>query len=99
MIRVLEDRVEVSGPMRMAEAKALLAEGDAAMASAGKPHSSAFRFDLGAVTEMDSSALAVVFGWVRAAKARGASLHLINPPQNLTNLAAVYGVAELLPLS
>jgi phospholipid transport system transporter-binding protein len=46
---------------------------------------------------MDSSCLAVVFGWMRAATAAGKSLRLLNPPQNLLNLAAVYGVADLLP--
>jgi phospholipid transport system transporter-binding protein len=46
---------------------------------------------------MDSSCLAVVFGWMRAAKAGGKSLRLLNPPQNLLSLAAVYGVADLLP--
>jgi ABC-type transporter Mla MlaB component len=34
---------------------------------------------------------------MRAAKAGGKSLRLLNPPQNLLSLAAVYGVADLLP--
>ena len=77
--------------MTMPDAKQLLAEGEAAIAS------SATSFDLAAVTEMDSSCLAVVFGWMRAAKAAGKSLRLLNPPQNLLSLAEVYGVADLLP--
>jgi phospholipid transport system transporter-binding protein len=91
MIRIAGDSVEVSGPMTMPGAAALLAEGEAAIAS------TAATFDLAAVTEMDSSCLAVVFGWMRAAKAGGKTLRLVNPPQNLLSLAAVYGVAELLP--
>ncbi|MDK9714248.1 MAG: STAS domain-containing protein [Sulfuritalea sp.] len=91
MIRIAGDRVEVSGPMTMSGAAALLAEGEAAIAS------NAAAFDLAAVTEMDSSCLAVVFGWMRAAKAGGKTLRLLNPPQNLLSLAAVYGVADLLP--
>ncbi len=91
MIRITGDRVEVSGPMTMSGAAALLAEGEAAIAS------NAAAFDLAAVTEMDSSCLAVVFGWMRAAKAGGKTLRLLNPPQNLLSLAAVYGVADLLP--
>lgn len=91
MIRIAGDRVEVSGPMTMSGAAVLLAEGEAAIAA------NASAFDLAAVTEMDSSCLAVVFGWMRAAKAAGKSLRLLNPPQNLLSLAAVYGVAELLP--
>ncbi len=91
MIQISGDCVAVSGPMTMAGAKELLAEGEAAIAS------SASSFDLAAVTEMDSSCLAVVFGWMRAAKAAGKSLRLLNPPQNLLSLAEVYGVADLLP--
>jgi len=91
MIRIAGDSVEVSGPMTMADAAALLAEGEAAIAS------SASTFDLAAVTEMDSSCLAVVFGWMRAAKAAGKSLRLVNLPPNLLSLAAVYDVADLLP--
>ena len=91
MIRTEGDRVEVSGPMTMSGAAALLAEGEAAIAA----HASVF--DLAAVTDLDSSCLAVVFGWMRAAKAGGKSLRLVNPPQNLLSLAAVYGVADLLP--
>lgn len=91
MIRVAGDCAEVSGPMTMSDAASLLAEGEAAIASA------ATAFDLAAVTELDSSCLAVVFGWMRAAKAAGNSLRLINPPPNLLSLAAVYDVAELLP--
>ena len=91
MIEVCGDCVEVSGPMTMPAAAGLLAEGEAAIASADPV------FDLAAVTEMDSSCLAVVFGWMRAAKAAGKTLRLVNPPQNLLSLAAVYDVADLLP--
>ncbi|MCE9568648.1 MAG: STAS domain-containing protein [Rhodocyclales bacterium] len=91
MIRISGDNVEVTGPMTMSGATVLLAEGEAAIAA------NAFAFDLAAVTDMDSSCLAVVFGWMRAATAAGKSLRLLNPPQNLLNLAAVYGVADLLP--
>ncbi|MDP2135769.1 MAG: STAS domain-containing protein [Sulfuritalea sp.] len=91
MIRISGDCVEVSGPMTMAGAKTLLAEGEAAIVS------NSAVFDLAAVTEMDSSCLAVVFAWMRAAKAAGKSMRVLNPPPNLLSLAAVYGVADLLP--
>jgi phospholipid transport system transporter-binding protein len=91
MIRVAGDCAEVSGPMTLPGASALLAEGEAAIAA------NASAFDLAAVTEMDSSCLAVVFGWTRAANAAGKTLRLLNLPQNLLSLAAVYGVADLLP--
>jgi phospholipid transport system transporter-binding protein len=91
MIRISGDCAAVSGPMTMSGAVGLLAEGEAAIAS------NVSAFDLAAVTEMDSSCLAVVFGWMRAALAAGKSLRLLNPPPNLLSLAAVYGVADLLP--
>lgn len=91
MIRVSGDRAEVSGPMTMAGAAALLAEGEAAILA------NASTFDLAAVTEMDSSCLAVVFGWMRAARDGGKIVRLLNPPQNLLSLAEVYGVSDLLP--
>lgn len=91
MIRITGDCAEVSGPMTLAGATALLAEGEAAIAA------NASAFDLAAVTEMDSSCLAVVFGWTRAANAAGKTLRLLNLPQSLLSLAAVYGVADLLP--
>lgn len=77
--------------MTQSNAAALLAKGEAAIAA------NTAVFDLAAVTEMDSSGLAVVFGWTRAAKAAGKALRLLNLPQNLLSLAAVYGVADLLP--
>lgn len=91
MIRIESDRVEVSGPMTQSTAASLLADGEAAIVSSAAP------FDLAAVTELDSSSLAVVFGWMRAASAAGKPLRLTNPPQNLLSLAAVYGVTEFLP--
>lgn len=91
MIRITGECAEVSGPMTLSGATLLLAEGEAAVAA------NASTFDLAAVTEMDSSCLAVVFGWTRAANAAGKTLRLLNLPQNLLSLAAVYGVADLLP--
>lgn len=91
MISIAGDCAEVSGPMTLSGARAMLAEGEAAIAA------NVSEFDLAAVTEMDSSCLAVVFGWTRAASAAGKTLRLRNLPQNLSSLAAVYGVADLLP--
>lgn len=91
MIRLAGDCVEVSGPMTMAGAAILLAEGEAAIAE------NALVFDLAAVTDMDSSCLAVIFGWMRAARDAGKAVRLLNPPRNLLSLAEVYGVSDLLP--
>jgi phospholipid transport system transporter-binding protein len=92
MMRDLGDRIEVAGAMTVPAATSLLAEGTALIVRAETV------FDLAGVTEVDSSGLAVVFGWQRAAKRLGKSVRIANPPQNLSSLADVYGVRELLPL-
>lgn len=94
MIRVANHRIEVSGPVTIGVATGLLAEGVAAMGAGAE---NVAEFDLAGVTEIDSSVLAVVFGWMRAAQAGGKSLRLANLPQNVLSLATVYGVTDLLP--
>jgi phospholipid transport system transporter-binding protein len=91
-IEVAADGASVSGPMTMENAAALLAQGRAVLAQG------ATTFDLAAVTEVDSSGLAVLFGWQRAAQAQGRSIAVRNPPHNLRSLAGVYDVAGLLAL-
>lgn len=51
--------------------------------------------DLGAVTEVDSTALSLLFEWRRAALAANRSIRYVNLPENLTSLARLYGVTEL----
>lgn len=87
------DGIAVSGGMTQETAAGLLAAGTDALAG-GNP-----RFDLSAVTMVDSSGLAVLFGWQRAAQTQGKALQIVNPPRNLISLAEVYGVSELLTFS
>jgi phospholipid transport system transporter-binding protein len=54
--------------------------------------------DLAHVDAIDSSAVAVLLAWQRAARARATSLALTNPPANLVGLSVLYGVAELLQM-
>ena len=49
-------------------------------------------FDFSALREMDSTALALILAWRREAERLGKRLHCINLPENLKNLAALYGV-------
>jgi len=51
--------------------------------------------DLGAVTEVDSTALSLLFEWRRAALAANRNIRYVNLPANLTSLARLYGVTEL----
>lgn len=91
MIERKGECIQVSGRITMADAAVALDEGrqfitgDAAV------------FDLAAVSEADSSALAVLFGWIREAQGRGVALSFANTPASLVSLADVYGVSDLLP--
>ncbi len=76
--------------LTVANARAALAQGVAAI-KAGKTV-----FDLGSVKQADSSAVAVLLAWQRAARKAGAALSYINIPASLTSLAALYGVDSFL---
>lgn len=75
-----------------ANAGEILAEGAAAIASGD------FAFDLAAVAEVDSAAVALLLEWQRQAVARGSRLRLTGVPADISSLAKLYGVAVLLDL-
>lgn len=52
--------------------------------------------DLAQVSRVDSSAVAVLLAWQRAALERSVPLRFTNPPVSLASLATLYGVADLL---
>jgi phospholipid transport system transporter-binding protein len=91
MISRSGDRLEVAGAMTLPFAPALLSAGLAELTGDESV------FDLTHVAEVDSSGLAVLFAWLRAAKSQGKTIRVANPPKNLLSLAEVYGVADLLP--
>ncbi|ABO53410.1 STAS domain-containing protein [Burkholderia vietnamiensis] len=76
--------------MTVASAKAALADGLARI-DAG-----ASAVDCATLTQFDSSALAVLLAWQRAAQARGTTLDIVNLPPKLASLACAYGVDALL---
>lgn len=51
--------------------------------------------DLSGVTEVDSAAVSLLFEWRRAALAAKRSIRYVNLPDNLTSLAKLYGVTEI----
>ena len=51
--------------------------------------------DLAAVTEVDSTALSVLFEWRRAALKKKFRISFRNLPDSMQSLAALYGVADL----
>lgn len=93
MIRVVDDRLEVVGAMTLPHAAALMGEGAKALAGGVQV------VDLAEVTEVDSSAIAVLFAWLREARAQTISLRIAHPPADMLSLAHVYGVGDLLPLA
>jgi phospholipid transport system transporter-binding protein len=78
-----------AGAGRFDTASALIQAGTAAVTGGES------EVDLGAVSDCDSSLLACVLAWRRAAAARGAVLTLKNTPQNLNRIARLYGVEDL----
>lgn len=52
--------------------------------------------DCAPLTQFDSSALAVLIAWQRAARERGTTLEVLNLPPKLASLAHAYGVDPLL---
>ena len=54
--------------------------------------------DCAPLKQFDSSALAVLIAWQRAASERGAALTVANLPSGLASLARAYGVDALLSL-
>jgi phospholipid transport system transporter-binding protein len=71
-------------------AAALLQLGEAAIRDGDS------RFDLSAVKRCDSSAVAVLLAWQRAAHSRGLRLDLEAVPASLCSLATLYGVSSLI---
>lgn len=57
------------------------------------------RIDLTHVTAVDSTAVATLLAWQRAALSRGMPLLFVNIPSNLQNLAGLYDVTDLLGAS
>lgn len=92
MIERQAGQLKVTAPMVMSNARGLLEAGRSALKEVRET------VDLGGVAEADSSALAVMLGWLRTAESRGQQVAFANAPAGLRSLAELYGVVELLPL-
>ena len=84
------NKLESITALTVQNAKAALDQGLAAI-KAGQSV-----FDLGTVQVADSSAVAVLLAWKRAARKAGAALAYVNLPASLQSLAALYGVDAVL---
>ena len=88
MIERAGNELRLSGALTLANAVEVCEE--------GKPHINGdVVVDLAGVTEVDSTALSVLFEWRRAAQARNARVSFRNLPDSMKSLAALYGVSDL----
>ncbi|MDP5237899.1 STAS domain-containing protein [Uliginosibacterium sp. 31-16] len=90
MISERDGQLFVSGTMNQQTAAALLLEGEPWVSAADRV------INLGGIEAVDSSALAVVLGWMRAARSAGKTLQIADAPTAFVSLASLYGVTPLL---
>lgn len=83
-------RAVVSGPVTLSNVRALLEEGR------GHINAGVRTIDLGEVTELDSSLLAVLLAWQRDAREAKFELAVEHLPEGLETIARLYGVETLL---
>jgi len=96
MIEQRDGGLRVTAPMLIGNATALLDAGRSALRAGGE---GGVVFDLAAVAATDSSALSVIFGWLRTAQENGVALRIVNPPASMISQAELYGVSDSLPLA
>ena len=87
----------------LADADALLSALDSALNSALNSAPAAggatLRIDASALQHFDTSLVAVLLHVRRAAQAAGGTIEIVGAPPKLADLAQLYGVESLLPLS
>ncbi len=83
----------VSGPVTLANVTNIL--------QSGLTHirQGATKLDLGGVSDLDSSLLAAILSWQRAAREGKMPFEVANVPKDLETLARLYGVDKLLSVS
>ena len=92
-----EARTEVlalAGALSFESLPKVLSESQAYSARADVPDR--LTIDFAAITEVDSSAVALLLEWRREAARLGKGLTFVNLPANLVALAELYGVSELI---
>ena len=82
----------LSGPVTLANVAQVLQEGLQHIRDGART------VDLGQVTELDSSLLAMLLAWLREARRRHSEVAFANLPQGLETIAQLYGVEGLLPV-
>ena len=88
MIERAGNELHLSGALTIANAAALCEEGKREL-------NGDVVIDFSAVTEIDSTALSVIFEWQRAARQKKLHISFRNLPDSMKSLATLYGVADL----
>ncbi len=88
--------MQLPASLTLAEAAAVHRDLQAAVEQAGS--GATFEVDAAALHDFDTSALAVLMAAHRAARSRGKAFAIRQAPDKLNQLAALYGVSELLGL-
>jgi phospholipid transport system transporter-binding protein len=93
MIERKAGRLLIKAPLIMANAPGLLEAGRSALVAGEQI------FDFSEVAEADSSAIAVMLGWLRSASLTQSTIKFAHIPTGVRSLAELYGVTDLLPLA
>ncbi len=91
MIESRDGRLFVQVPMTLVNARGLLEAGRAAFRDGETV------FDLSQVADADSSAIAVMLGWLRQAAQLRSTIKFTHIPGGVRSLAELYGLTEHLP--
>jgi phospholipid transport system transporter-binding protein len=90
MIEIDGAQLKLSGPVAI--------ETHVALREDAAPHigQSDWIVDWSKVTDVDSSALSLIFAWQRMSIAKGKTIRNLNLPPNLKSLAELYSVSEMI---
>ena len=91
MIKCEDGRLLVGGRLNITTVPALFEAGLQHLASED------LLVDFSQVESVDSAAVSMLLGWLRAAQRNQRTLRVTGLPDDLLSLARLYGVAELLP--
>ena len=91
LIEAQGNTLRISGAMTLENVDALLDESAAAFTADN------MQVDLAGVSDVDSTAVSLMFAWLRQAHSRNISLVFVNVPPNLVSIATLYGVLDIIP--
>ena len=91
---VVGEVLQIDGALNFESMPRILEE--TAVYAAQETLPSCLAIDLANVTDIDSSAVALLLHWRREATRLGKALRYVHLPQNLVTLAQLYGVDEMI---